>query len=509
MEALIAGAASLAPGLPVVAQAPAAGLASAGIQQAIFTSVPLVFAFLSLLLYAFEPRSWRHLLLAVIAVSFAGLAWMDFQELVDPSGMGGPWTDTLRWILVPVMTASVTLFVYSLFLDRIPLQWWVLAVAAALIVLLGVPRPDLAQQLGRFWVLLAIADALRVGAVRWRQCQGNVVVLAVGMGVFGVAGALQMLMDLEAVAPMAGLRFPYLYGGLAMLVGMSIHLAQSLAGTRRDLEQQLVKVRELSAERLDRERAAHEQEVRRRLVEADHARKSAELEEARALQLAMLPAALPELPGWEVAAFMRPATEVGGDYYDFRVEEDGALAVAVGDAVGHGARSGTIVAAAKSLFASHAEPVPVGETLSLFDRVFRGMGLRRAHMAMILARFAGEHCELAAAGMPPVLVRRAGGQVEEIDLPGTPLGALGGAYPTRRLTIEPGDAALFLSDGLPELRAGADQPLGYPRVRELLAAADGTSAQGVVEALAASLEELLAGEQPDDDITFVVVRRVG
>jgi serine phosphatase RsbU (regulator of sigma subunit) len=76
--------------------------------------------------------------------------------------------------------------------------------------------------------------------------------------------------------------------------------------------------------------------------QTDNARTTRELESARSLQLSMLPSTLPELPGFEVAAAMATATDVGGDFFDFRTLPDGALVVAVGDATGKKAPGITI-----------------------------------------------------------------------------------------------------------------------------------------------------------------------
>ena len=84
-------------------------------------------------------------------------------------------------------------------------------------------------------------------------------------------------------------------------------------------------------------------EAEKRALEIENERKTKELEEARQLQLSMLPKELPQLPNLEIAAFMRTATEVGGDYYDFMVNENGILNVAFGDATGHGLQAGTMV----------------------------------------------------------------------------------------------------------------------------------------------------------------------
>ncbi|MEJ2049269.1 MAG: two-component regulator propeller domain-containing protein, partial [Calditrichota bacterium] len=82
-------------------------------------------------------------------------------------------------------------------------------------------------------------------------------------------------------------------------------------------------------------------EAEKRALEIENERKTKELEEARQLQLSMLPKEVPSLNGLEIAAFMRTATEVGGDYYDFIVQENGVLNVAFGDATGHGLQAGT------------------------------------------------------------------------------------------------------------------------------------------------------------------------
>ena len=93
--------------------------------------------------------------------------------------------------------------------------------------------------------------------------------------------------------------------------------------------------------------AIKEAQLRAQLAETENERKTKELEEARQLQLSMLPKTLPQLPHLDIAAYMKTATEVGGDYYDFNVAIDGTLTVVLGDATGHGMRAGTMVTSAK------------------------------------------------------------------------------------------------------------------------------------------------------------------
>jgi ligand-binding sensor domain-containing protein len=88
----------------------------------------------------------------------------------------------------------------------------------------------------------------------------------------------------------------------------------------------------------------------KKFLQLENDRKTKELEEARQLQLSMLPKELPKLPHLDIAVYMKTATEVGGDYYDFHLHIDGTLTVILGDATGHGMMSGMMVSIMKSLF---------------------------------------------------------------------------------------------------------------------------------------------------------------
>jgi len=265
-------------------------------------------------------------------------------------------------------------------------------------------------------------------------------------------------------------------------------------------------------ELMAQERRRKEQEIERRVLAVENQRKTQELDEARRFQLALLPKQLPVIAGLDVAVFTRTATEVGGDYYDFHRDGD-QLIVAMGDAVGHGARAGTLVAVIKSLFSSFAHRQGLRQFLADSSVAIRRMGLERSAMALALVRLlpteAGWRATLTSAGMPPVLLYRAAtGVVEEIALPGMPLGGiLGFPYQEVERTLEPGDTLLLMSDGFPEALNPDGHELGYGAAQEHFRAAAQDSAQEVVQALTAATEAWTAGAPLDDDVTFVVMRR--
>src|SRR5438477_9982476 len=100
----------------------------------------------------------------------------------------------------------------------------------------------------------------------------------------------------------------------------------------------------------------------------------------------MLPKKLPELPNLEIAAYMKPATEVGGDYYDFHLAADGTLTVAVGDATGHGLKAGTMVTATKGLFNALAQGPEITQFLGQASLALKQMNLRGLYMALTLIK---------------------------------------------------------------------------------------------------------------------------
>jgi len=241
-------------------------------------------------------------------------------------------------------------------------------------------------------------------------------------------------------------------------------------------------------------------------AEAEHARKTQELEEARALQVSMLPAAPPSVPGFDVAFGMRTATEVGGDYYDWRAGDDGLLHLAVGDATGHGVRAGLLVVAAKTLFQTAAAGALDAELARVSDGV-RGLRLPRMNMALVLATLAPGRLRISAGGMPPVLhYRAATASVEEILIEAPPPGQLRrAAYHEREVALASGDRLLFFTDGLPECRREGDDVLGYPRVKSVLERAAAGGPQAVVDALFAEADAFRDGRPLDDDVTLVAV----
>lgn len=321
------------------------------------------------------------------------------------------------------------------------------------------------------------------------------------LGVVGVAFIISSLSS-TVLALAFGENSRYLYISqfvclTALIVANAIFLARQFARTSNDLEKQLVKEVE------------HEKEKARLLVvEAENERRAKELEEAKQLQLSMLPKKLPVIPNLEIAAYMKPATEVGGDYYDFHVGKDGTLTVAVGDATGHGLKAGTMVSVTKGLFNNLAHAPDIPDTFRQISRSLKAMNLRGLFMAMTMLKIKDNRFSISAAGMPSTLVyRHATGEIEEIKLRAVPLGSIAAVeYQEQEFALSENDCIILMSDGFPEMFNAAGEMLGDGEACKTLTESANLSPQEIINRFVKVGEDWAGTRPPDDDVTFVVLK---
>ncbi len=370
------------------------------------------------------------------------------------------------------------------------------------IVVTTQPDPETGISFGVARPLEPVLAGVRLAAVR-NLIAGLCLVVVALFGVLPLAR--RMTRNLDAV--IAGVE-RVAHGDLNVRVPVRSHnefgrLAEAVNSMAVDLLDKEVRI-------VEQERQNQEQVIRERLLQSEYERKSQELEEARRFQLSLLPKELPRHPDFEVAVAMQTAAEVGGDYYDFwvgsTVGEEEVLTVAVGDATGHGARAGTMVTVIKSLFSTRVRGGPA-TFLAAAAAAVRRMDLGRMLMALTVAELRRGRLLLSSAGMPPVFVyRHASQQVEELSVPGMPLGGLTWQYLERSVEVAAGDTLLFLSDGFPEATNDEGEPFGYDRVAAAFQRAATGAPESVIERLIAASNEWRTGRELADDLTLVVIR---
>ncbi|HEX5760110.1 MAG TPA: SpoIIE family protein phosphatase, partial [Thermoanaerobaculia bacterium] len=235
-----------------------------------------------------------------------------------------------------------------------------------------------------------------------------------------------------------------------------------------------------------------------------------ELAIARELQQSLIPHDLPSHEGVEFATLFEPSAAIGGDYFDILSLGERQLAVIVADVSGHGLSTGLRMAMLKAalliLIEQERDPEDI---LRRLDGMVRADPEGRVFVTATLSRvdLAGGRIEIVNAGHPPTYVVR-GGRVEEVLLPGSPLGGLGTTYGRRTLELERGDLVVWLSDGLIEAIGPDGTPFGYDRVIAALAGPAPTAAV-LRDRLLAAVERHAAGVPTQDDRTLVVMRYGG
>ena len=234
-----------------------------------------------------------------------------------------------------------------------------------------------------------------------------------------------------------------------------------------------------------------------------------ELEVARQIQLSMLPDTSPQLPWIDLSSISTPATEVGGDFFDFFVLDAKRLAIVVGDVAGHGLPSGIVLSAVKSglFLLRHQLDDPARAMLALNEMVRDSIRWRML-VSMIIAIVDRDRgtMRVICAGHPPLLHRSAAtGEIREIGRGSLPIGSrLPVKYSFDEHPIAGGDSLLFVTDGATELSRNGEV-FGEERLAQLLRE-PGESAASLVDRLVHELSAFRAGEPQADDITIVAAR---
>jgi serine phosphatase RsbU (regulator of sigma subunit)/anti-sigma regulatory factor (Ser/Thr protein kinase) len=234
-----------------------------------------------------------------------------------------------------------------------------------------------------------------------------------------------------------------------------------------------------------------------------------ELRVAQLIQQQFLPKHVPDLPGWQVAAFYRAAQEVGGDFYDFIDLPEGHIGLVVGDVTGHGVPAALVMATTRSFLRAEApRSVAPGEVLARANDFLHADIPQNMFVTCLYAVLdpASGRMTFANAGHDLPYVRTAEGLIE-LRATGMPLGAMGGMrYEEREFTLSPGDTMLLHSDGLAEAHGPGNEMFGFPRVKGIVASK--ASGKELIDTLMSSLRRFTGADwQQEDDITLVTVAR--
>ena len=252
-------------------------------------------------------------------------------------------------------------------------------------------------------------------------------------------------------------------------------------------------------------------------LKVENLRMSAELDVTRRLQQMILPQQqeLESIEGLEIAAFMAPADEVGGDYYDV-LNHGGKTTIGIGDVTGHGLESGVLMimaqTAIRTLFThDETDPVKLLQTVNqtLFDNVERMNSGKNMSLSLLeyrdnTLRLSGQHEE--------VIVVRSSGEVEHIDTMdlGFPIALeadIADFIATTEIHLNSGDVVVLYTDGITEAFNMNKDQYGIEPVIEVVALNREQSAAEIKQAVIDGVRRYIGEQKVFDDITLVVIKQ--
>ena len=244
---------------------------------------------------------------------------------------------------------------------------------------------------------------------------------------------------------------------------------------------------------------------------ADRVTMKRDLEIAREIQRWLVPAAPPEVAGFDLAFATRPANTVSGDYYDAFYREGGRLLLIVADVAGKSIPAALLMATIQaSLRTLAAAPVGLEEVVLGLNRYACANslgGLRFTTAFLGELDLASRTMRYICAGHNPPLLRRAPGVLERLEVGGLPLGVMASArFEQGAVTLGSGDLLVVFTDGVAEAENERQEEYGEPR---LLAVVRGLGAGTAAEALKtviSAVDTFVGRTRQHDDITALVMR---
>lgn len=337
----------------------------------------------------------------------------------------------------------------------------------------------------------------------------------VAIATLSASGAFLLLLLLGLSAFLNG-SFQPLNSAIEVLKALSAgNTSVSIDGAMTDDEiGRIASAVEILRERSIQLQRAERQKARQQRRHAQLLGYRQELDVAKRLQASILPSDFPPQPGLTLSAFMRPAKEVGGDFYDYFQLEDGRVGVVMADVSGKGVPAALFMAVSRTL-------IKVGGTAGASP----GACLARANdllvqdneaMMFVTVFYAvvdpadGTMVYANAGHNPPYLVT-AGGEISQLERTGDmALGYMDGIdYGERQIRLGSGDAVFLYTDGVTEAQNAESAEFLESRLETALTGAESRETEQVLEDVVSAVETFVAGADQSDDLTCLCLRYSG
>ncbi|MBK5255271.1 MAG: SpoIIE family protein phosphatase [Vicinamibacteria bacterium] len=240
----------------------------------------------------------------------------------------------------------------------------------------------------------------------------------------------------------------------------------------------------------------------------EKARADSELQVAREIQKRLLPAELPAIPGFDVAASSEACFSVGGDLFDVIPLDDSRFAIVLADVSGKGTPASLIMAFAHAAFRCLANRLPPVDLLARISELVRNANKAHRYLTGFYAELDPSTRKMIyvnAGHLPPAIIR--GDETIELSTGGSVLGLLPGTtFEQGEVTLQPGDVLAIYSDGVSEAQSTNEDEFGSEGVVACVRALRAKPAAEILRLLEQSLFEFAAGRAFADDRTTLILK---
>lgn len=256
--------------------------------------------------------------------------------------------------------------------------------------------------------------------------------------------------------------------------------------------------------------AIHNSQLVRALREAERVQQQIRI--AAQIQQSLLPKSWPQIPGLKLAGKCVSAANVGGDYYDFLVDDDDRLTMLIADASGHSVGSALMMVTARSrLRYEIALGKPLHRIVSDTNRaMFDDLSQAEMFLSMFCARFDPDSRQFSFVNGGhnfPMVRRAATRDVITLDTDGLILGVLEEVvFEEKSIILEPGDIVLLYTDGVVEARTPQGEQFGEERLKRILIRHDWRSPEDLTDHIYQAIYQYTENAAQQDDITLLILQ---
>ena len=259
-------------------------------QQIFFTTLAISFGILHLILFLYNRSFKSNLFFAIFLFLYALNVFFDYQASLSTTPEDVLIYLRIHRFVMPYNGVFALLFIYYAIDVKIPKHYWFIVSALAITGFFSVLEPIKNFDYVQIALMAVMVESVRIFVISLRNKKYSAWIIAIGFLMLFLFSMYDLLLDLNLITPINNITNGYPIGFVCLIFSTSIYLARDFARANQKI--------------LTQERQNKEMEISQRLLEAEDKRKAKELNDARDLQLSLLPQCITQLRNYDIDYFV-------------------------------------------------------------------------------------------------------------------------------------------------------------------------------------------------------------